>query len=394
MKNLLFTVFLSAIAWTSQCVGETPATDPIQLGSLQNSRLQFERTHKGNVAFLGGSITEMEGYRPRVCALLKKRFPDTTFTFTNAGIGSTCSNTGAFRLDHDVLAQGPVDLLVIDFSVNDDQDGHFSRAECIRGLEGIVRHARQANPAMDIVVASFVNDNFLHLYAAGKIPMPIEAHQSVARYYGASTVNIALALSEAIADHRMTWEEYGGVHPHPPGADFCAGVFGQLFDRAWAKPTPPSARVSSYQMPATPLDPFSYSDGRFIDPSNAVVKHGWTLGVPDWNKLPGGKRKQFVSIPMLCATEAGAECTLKFKGNAVGAFVVSGPDSGMAEVSIDGGPVRKVSLRFGPYKVMYYPWTVMLATELKPGEHTLTLRMVSGDKGEGHAMRIAQFVAN
>ena len=54
--------------------------------SLANARLQFERTKKGHVAFIGGSITEMEGYRPMVCEVLKRRFPNTEFVFTAAGI--------------------------------------------------------------------------------------------------------------------------------------------------------------------------------------------------------------------------------------------------------------------------------------------------------------------
>ena len=91
-------------------------------GSLANARLQFERAKKGHVAFIGGSITEMEGYRPMVCGILKRRFPNTEFVFTAAGIASTCSTTGAFRLQSDVLSKGPVDLFFIEFAVNDDQD--------------------------------------------------------------------------------------------------------------------------------------------------------------------------------------------------------------------------------------------------------------------------------
>ena len=64
-------------------------------GSLNNSRLQFEQGKKGRVAFIGGSITEMNGYRPMVCEALKQRFPQTEFTFVDAGISSTCSTTGA-----------------------------------------------------------------------------------------------------------------------------------------------------------------------------------------------------------------------------------------------------------------------------------------------------------
>ena len=121
-------------------------------GNLTNCRLKFLREKQGHVAFIGGSITEMDGYRPMVCDMLRRRFPDTQFTFTNAGISSTCSTTGAFRLPTDVLSQGPVDLLFVEFAVNDDQDAHHSRAACIRGMEGIVRQSRRHNPHMDIVI--------------------------------------------------------------------------------------------------------------------------------------------------------------------------------------------------------------------------------------------------
>lgn len=88
---------------------------------------------EARVAFLGGSITEMEGYRPLVEKWLTERFPQTKFSFIRAGISSTCSNTGAFRFQRDVVAQGPVDLLLVEFAVNDDQDAHHDADGCVRG---------------------------------------------------------------------------------------------------------------------------------------------------------------------------------------------------------------------------------------------------------------------
>ena len=46
-------------------------------GDFMNSRIRFEREKVGHVAFIGGSITEMNGYRPMVCDMLEKRFPQT-----------------------------------------------------------------------------------------------------------------------------------------------------------------------------------------------------------------------------------------------------------------------------------------------------------------------------
>ena len=96
-----------------------------------------------------------------VCANLQRRFPKTEFVFTNAGISSTCSTTGAFRLGEDVLSQGPVDLLFVEFAVNDDQDANHTRVACLRGMEGILRQARRHNPQMDIVITHFVNPGML-----------------------------------------------------------------------------------------------------------------------------------------------------------------------------------------------------------------------------------------
>ncbi|MDA1162827.1 MAG: SGNH/GDSL hydrolase family protein, partial [Planctomycetota bacterium] len=106
---------------------EESSRNIIRRGSYKNSQIRFEREKQGHVAFIGGSITEMNGYRPMVCDFLQKRHPETEFTFTDAGISSTCSTTGAFRLHRDVLAKGPVDLFFIEFAVNDDQDAGHAR---------------------------------------------------------------------------------------------------------------------------------------------------------------------------------------------------------------------------------------------------------------------------
>jgi hypothetical protein len=97
-------------------------------GFFDNSRIAIEKKGRATVAFMGGSITEMNGYRPMLMDFLAKRYPECQFTFINAGISSTCSTTGAFRLSRDVLSLGPVDLFFIEFAVNDDQDaGTFPR---------------------------------------------------------------------------------------------------------------------------------------------------------------------------------------------------------------------------------------------------------------------------
>jgi lysophospholipase L1-like esterase len=384
-----------SIFWAPAAPAQPAFGDNVQFrGNLDHSRRQFERTGRGNVVFLGGSITEMNGYRPMVGELLQRRFPRTEFKFTNAGISSTTSTTGAFRLDRDVLSAGPVDLFFVEFAVNDDQDGHHTRAECIRGLEGILRHMRRANPHVDIVVTFFVNEGMLQTLQAGQTPLTIEAHEAVARHYGVSTINLAREVAARITAGTLTWKTYGGVHPAPAGNGIATQMIDELFNRAWVAPLAADAVLAAHRLPATPLDALNYAAGRFIDPRQAVVQQGWTLGVPEWKALPGSKRERYTAQPMLCATEPGAELTLAFEGTAVGAFIVAGPDAGVAEASVDGGPFRKVDLYHAYSKGLHYPRTVMLGTDLPPGAHRLTLRIASETKSAGHAMRILQFAAN
>ena len=361
--------------------------------SLRNARLTFERSRKGHVAFIGGSITEMEGYRPLVCAILKRRFLGTRFTFTNAGISSTCSTTGAFRLPHDVLGDGPVDLLFVEFAVNDDQDAAHARRECIRGLEGIVRQARRSNPRMDIVITYFVNEAMMANYRQGKTPVSIAAHETVAEHYGIASIHLAKEVTEQIDAGKFTWAKYGGVHPAPFGNAICAGMIDELMTRQWSRRIVPGMETTAYAMPG-PLDPLSYEDGHFVDPAKAAIKQGWKLAVPPWDKLKGATRPRFTGIPLLCAEAAGAELTLDFRGTAVGAFIVAGPDAGVVEASVDGAAPREVDLFHHFSAGLHYPRTVMLGIDLKPGRHTLVLRMSPKTHSAGHAMRIVQFAVN
>ena len=97
---------------------------------------------------------------------------------------------------------------------------------------------------------------------------------------------------------------------------------------------------------------------------------------------------------MLCADKPGAELTLSFTGAAVGAYVSAGPDAGVLLASIDGGDFVPVNLFHRHSRNLHYPRTVMLGTELKLGEHVLTLRVSSETKSKGNAARIMKFAVN
>ena len=390
--------FLHQLGYLDGSPTLVPKSKNIHLRShLDHSLTSLRDKQDATVAFIGGSITEMAGYRVMVEEYLTQRFPDTHFTFINAGIASTCSTTGAFRLARDVLSASP-DLLFVEFAVNDDQDAGHAERECRRGMEGILRAARMSNPSMDIVVTHFVNPPMLEQFKQGQTPLSSGAHEAVAQHYGVSTIDLAREVAEQIEDGRLTWKVYGGTHPAEAGNRIAADMISDLLETAWAnrldETTPQEARVKQ-ALPKL-LDRKSYARGQLLDVAKAVFDSGWSHERPDWGSIKGSLRGRFNQAKLLCSEKVGAELKLKFKGTAIGLFVLAGPDAGSVEYSIDDSEPRSVDLYHRFSKNLHYPRTVMLDADLSDEPHELTLRVSKQHhaQSQGNAIRILDFVTN
>jgi len=202
---------------------------------LTNSFMKFQNEKKGRVAFLGGSITHNGGWRDSICNYLEEKFPETEFDFVAAGIPSTGSTPAAFRFERDVLKNGQVDLLFEEAAVNDDTNGR-TPDEMIRGMEGIVRHARNENPKCDMVIMHFVDPGKMDEYRAGKTPQVIQQHEKVAEHYDISTMNLAKEVTERIDAGEFDWEnDFINLHPSPFGQGIYAHSMLQFLEDEFSK---------------------------------------------------------------------------------------------------------------------------------------------------------------
>ncbi|MDR2441116.1 MAG: GDSL-type esterase/lipase family protein [Planctomycetaceae bacterium] len=374
--------------------------------NIQYHNFEQQFGDSAHVAFMGGSITEMNGYRPMVCEMLQKRFPETRFTFTAAGLSSTCSMTGAFRLEQDVLSKGRVDLFFVEFAVNDDQDAHHSEQTAIRGMEGIIRHLWRNNPYAGIVLIFFANEHLMDEYRHKREAVSIVAHRKVAEYYGISMVNVAQEVRQQIDEKKLTWQQYGGVHPAPYGNRLAANMIEKLFEQPVTAEKMTSEKTSfekksseiSEKHPPlpTPLDIFCYENGRFVSPDIAKYGEAWSWAVPDWKSISGHCRSSFSGQKLLCCDQSGKELTFEFDGKAVGAFVLAGPDAGIVEYQIDNQPVKQTVLFHHFSNNLHYPRTVMFDDQLKTGKHTLRLWIIDTvpPQSKGTVARILQFTVN
>jgi len=361
------------------------------LDDLRNARAAFEKG-QGTVAFMGGSITEMDGYRPMVMADLQARFPKTEFTWIDAGISSTCSTTGAMRLPSHVLAKGTPDLFFVEFAVNDDQDAGHAEREALRGMEGIIRQCRREHPSMDIVMTYFTNPGMIETLQKDEVPVSVAAHSKVARHYDVPVIHLAQEVARSISAGDYTWKDFGGTHPKPFGNRIAADMIGELCARSWGSLDAPGP-VNKPMQHALPeaLDPMNYEHGRFLDAS--AVK-GWAHQVPAWNEVKGGKRKRFNELRCWIGEGAANDgdakiATVRFEGTGVGAFVLAGPDAGVVQHRVDGGKWQETNLKHHYSKGLNYPRTVLFETDLASGKHQLEVRV----KEAGTFARVLHFVA-
>lgn len=360
---------------------------------LGASGAQFEQAKTGRVAFLGGSITAGSGWREDVMRYLQMRFPATRFEFVAAGIPSLGSVPHAFRLERDVLAKGPIDLLFVEAAVNDSTNIPDQPVGPLRGMEGVVRHARQANPLTDIVHLHFVMPEHMEDYRHGRVPGSIAQHEQVAQHYGNPSLNLALEVTERIDAGQFSWEkDFLDLHPSPYGHQLYANSIARMLDTAYAAP----AKAEKHRLPGKPVDPLSYFRGRFGQLGSAKLGKGFQL-VLDWTPtIARETRPGYVHVPALAATEPGAEFEFEFQGTGAGLMIGAGPDTGVIEFSVDDRPVKKLDTFTAWSQSLYLPWAIILDDNLPAGTHRAKVRL-TGEKhprSVGTALYVFELLEN
>lgn len=361
---------------------------------IANAHRKFEQEKTGRIAFLGGSITAGGGWRDHTMKYFQSKFPQTKFEFIAAGIGSMGSVPHSFRLERDVLSKGAIDLLFVEAAVNDSSNIPDHPEQMLRGMEGVVRHARVANPLTDIIQMHFVMPPHMDDYNKGKVPLSVAQHERVAVAYGNPSLNLALEVTDRINAGEFTWDkDFKGLHPSPFGHQLYANSIARLLDAAFAKPLLQTAK--QHALPAM-IDPQSYARGRFGNIAEAKIIKGFTLEQAWKPSDKKSTRPGFVDVPALVGTEPGAEFDFSFEGTGVGLFIAAGPDAGRIESSIDDGPWKQTDTFTHWSAGLHLPWAIILDDGLKDGQHIVKVRIAGShdEKSTGTALRVFQLLLN
>ncbi|MFC3798040.1 SGNH/GDSL hydrolase family protein [Cohnella sp. GCM10012308] len=347
------------------------------------------------VAFLGGSITEGAGasdgdkasWRALTGEYLAARFGAGRVCLINAGVGGTDSSFGAARLQEHVWSTGPIDLLFVEFAVNDGED----RAESLRGMEGIVRQARRHAPTADICFVYTAADKNL----TPGIPFNIAVHEEVAAHYAIPSVNFAAGVRAAIDAAEADWGALAGdlVHPNDEGhalyAGFMRSYLKEALDASLPSSDPPEEGQQS-SLPA-PLEESNCEFAGMAAPDEADDTRGFSRDTLEGLPLMNWR----YDTSHLRALSEDAALSFTVDGWRAGIVLLCGPDTGSFEYSVDGGAFKEVDLFDEWCELAYRPIPFWLPGRERPGRIAVTVRPTgrADPRSKGAGLRILKLLS-
>ena len=324
------------------------------------------------VAYLGGSITEMDGWRRLSREWLQKEYPQCTFKEVHAAIGGTGSSLGVFRFNHDALQYKP-DLLFVEFATN---DGGAQPESIWENFDGIIRQTWKQDPETDIVFTYTITASMMKDYGAGMCPRAASAMEQLADYYGIPSIGFGPRVAAEVKAGRLVMsmgevetavpketpnrdrlinEELkkqgkvlfarDGVHPALPGHAF----YLESIKAAWAamkdlKPTDHAKKLAA-----------PFYDARLEAAKMVPIRPEMCQG--HWTKLPASdpnqKRFQNRGGQMWMADTPGDKLCFSFKGTECLIYDLLGPDCGQVWVTVDGKRGKGPIGRFDSYCTYY-----------------------------------------
>jgi lysophospholipase L1-like esterase len=352
----------------------------VKRDGLPNVLAKLQAGGAVTVAYLGGSITQMDGWRNGTTQWLRETYPQAKIKEIHAAIGGTGSDLGVFRLQQDVLRHKP-DLLFVEFAVN---DGGAAPEQIWRWMEGLLRQTWRANPSTDVCYVYTHCGAYSEELRQGRNPQAASADEILAAHYGVPSINVALRTvqlaeagklwyvprqgpdGEALPVPRgvILWSE-DDVHPLPAGHEVYTGLVVRAL-KAWAKGVTPRP----HELPA-PFVADNWERARLYRLQPSMLSPGWTK----MSKTEGLGKDFHHRLPeMWTASRPGEKISFKFQGTAASLYDLVGPNGGRAIVTLDGQRQKPVA-RFDIYCTYHRLTLLGLGAELPDTVHEVTIEI-------------------
>lgn len=372
-------VLLAALGGLSDEIKERGVVDLGNTARLEHVLAKARRGERVVVGVIGGSITagavtssEDRRWANGVAQWWRDRFPDADVELVNAGIGATGSDLGAHRVKKHLLAHNP-DFVVVEYAVNDSISPLAAET-----FEGVVRQLLR-HPCQPAVMTVFMMNH--------KGQNVQDAHLPVARHYGLPAVSYRDTLWPEIEAGRMQWDAISAdfVHPNDRGHAYCAELIAEPLERV-LEDLPADGDLPELPDVPAPLigDIFERAAYLSADDVSRVKNHGWEP------RRSGSYGQGWV------AYKPGSVLQCEVEGTAIAiAYHKIKADVGIVEASIDDGPPVRIDAYFkNDWGGGYTPYQ-LLARNLKPGTHTVRVKLLEERNAEsrGHEFPLFTILA-
>ncbi len=383
--NLIALVILLA-AGSGIAADEYPLAAAVECrprAGLPNFLAKLKGGKEVRVAYLGGSITAQEGWRPKTLAWFQKTYPEAKVSQINAAIGGTGSDLGVFRLKQDVLDHRP-DLMFVEFAVN---DGGHAPESIYRCMEGIVRQTWKAYPDCDICFVYTLVDEFAPTLQEGKFPRAASAMEKIADHYGIPSIHMGLKVAQLAKEGKLVFKgelpglvqekqpavpvivfSKDGVHPYPETGH---ELYLQSIVRSWPGIEEASKNARPHELKAAFVAD-NYERAQMVSIEKAKLSAGFVRLDSKSDKLA----KSFVErMPVLYkADRPGEMISFKFKGTFAAVYDLLGPDCGQVRVTVDEKPAV-LQPRFDSYCTYHRLATLVVGADLPEAVHSVKIEL-------------------
>jgi len=342
-------------------------------GGLLNFFAKLKSNDTVRIAYLGGTISEANGWRTNSFEWLKSQYSKVKFIEINAAITETGSDFAACRITDDVLAHHP-DLVFLEHKI--DGGGGYEA----QSVEGIIRQIWKQNPSTDICFIHPVSLDMLPAMQAGRNTAFGAIMESIANKYNIPSIDLGVEIArlEMAAELAMKsdlpvagklWFSMDGVCPGEVGHDLYSEIFIRTFSQMKN-----FTEAKDHQLP-TAMNQNNWEKTTLLPITNAKLSSGWKpVNSPkDTIYCEGYKRTDGMLRGAIKCSKSGESVKIKWKGTALGFSDIPCESGCKIEITIDKGkPImieRKQTDKKSKADLFYLP-------EQAPGEHTAVLRIM------------------
>jgi lysophospholipase L1-like esterase len=326
-----------------------------------------------SIAYLGGSITAANGWRPKTLAWFRTQYPKASISEINAAISGTGSDYGAVRLAGDVLDKHP-DLVFMEHRVNGG-GGYEAKS-----VEGIVRQIWNHNPKTDICLVYTISEGMLSAIESGKEPAFGVIMESVANAYGVPSIDFGPDIAARVQSGSLVFKSKepvegkvvftrDGVHPGDTGHELYAATIGR------SMLTMASIGTAGDHVLRPPLSPTCWEAADLVPVSHATLSAGWTpidLDTDTVYRDDFGRTNAMLRGGVKCAA-VGETITVRWTGTTLGFSDIPQGQGTQVEITIDGG--APIVIDRPQYEAIHTYARFFYLPESAPGEHTAVLRV-------------------